>query len=57
VDTWTRAVGALLPRTKWTLALDRTKWTLALDRTKWTLALDRTEWKRGDTTINLLVLD
>lgn len=23
---------------------------------KWILALDRTEWKRGDTTINLLVL-
>jgi hypothetical protein len=22
----------------------------------WTLALDRTEWKRGDTTVNLLVL-
>ena len=35
-------------------------WSLALaallPRTKWVLALDRTEWKRGDTTINLLVL-
>jgi hypothetical protein len=27
-----------------------------LPRTKWVLALDRTEWKRGETTINLLVL-
>jgi len=27
-----------------------------LPRGKWVLALDRTEWKRGDTTINLLVL-
>lgn len=27
-----------------------------LPRTKWILALDRTEWKRGDTTVNLLVL-
>lgn len=35
---WTLAIAALLPRTKWTLALDRT------------------EWKRGDTTVNLLVL-
>jgi hypothetical protein len=35
---WTLAIAALLPRTKWTLALDRT------------------EWKRGDTTLNLLVL-
>jgi DDE family transposase len=35
---WARAIAALLPRTKWILALDRT------------------EWKRGDTTVNLLVL-
>jgi hypothetical protein len=35
---WTLAIAALLPRTKWVLALDRT------------------EWKRGDTTVNLLVL-
>jgi hypothetical protein len=27
-----------------------------LPTTKWVLALDRTEWKRGETTINLLVL-
>ncbi len=27
-----------------------------LPRTKWILAIDRTEWKRGDTTVNLLVL-
>jgi hypothetical protein len=27
-----------------------------LPQGKWVLALDRTEWKRGDTTINLLVL-
>ena len=27
-----------------------------LPRTKWVMALDRTEWKRGETTINLLVL-
>jgi hypothetical protein len=35
-------------------------WTRAiaalLPRTPWVLALDRTEWKRGETTINLLVL-
>ncbi len=35
-------------------------WTHAiavlLPRTKWILAIDRTEWKRGDTTVNLLVL-
>jgi len=35
-------------------------WALAiaalLPRHEWILALDRTEWKRGDTTINLLVL-
>ena len=35
-------------------------WALAiatlLPRHDWVLALDRTEWKRGDTTINLLVL-
>jgi Transposase DDE domain len=37
-EAWPRALAALLPRTKWILALDRT------------------EWKRGDTTINLLVL-
>lgn len=37
-QAWTRVIAALLPRTKWVLALDRT------------------EWKRGDTTINLLVL-
>jgi hypothetical protein len=37
-QAWTRAIAALLPRTKWILAVDRT------------------EWKRGDTTINLLVL-
>jgi hypothetical protein len=35
---WAKVIAALLPRTKWVLALDRT------------------EWKRGDTTINLLVL-
>jgi hypothetical protein len=28
----------------------------SLPRTKWILALDRTEWKRGETTVNLLVL-
>jgi hypothetical protein len=27
-----------------------------LPQGKWILALDRTEWKRGDTTLNLLVL-
>ena len=27
-----------------------------LPRTTWTLSLDRTEWKRGNTTVNLLVL-
>jgi hypothetical protein len=37
-EAWTHALSALLPRTKWILALDRT------------------EWKRGDTTVNLLVL-
>ena len=37
-EAWTLALAALLPRTKWILALDRT------------------EWKRGDTTVNLLVL-
>lgn len=37
-QSWTHAIAALLPRTKWILA--------------W----DRTEWKRGDTTLNLLVL-
>jgi hypothetical protein len=37
-EAWTRAIAVLLPRTKWSLALDRT------------------EWKRGDTTVNLLVL-
>jgi hypothetical protein len=37
-QAWSRAIAALLPQTKWTLALDRT------------------EWKRGETTINLLVL-
>lgn len=37
-EVWTRAIAALLPRTKWVLALDRT------------------EWKRGETSINLLVL-
>jgi hypothetical protein len=35
-------------------------WTRAiavlLPRSQWILALDRTEWKRGDTTVNLLVL-
>ena len=35
-------------------------WTRAiaalLPRTQWVLALDRTEWKRGQTTVNLLVL-
>ena len=35
-------------------------WTHAiaalLPRGKWVLALDRTEWKRGDTSVNLLVL-
>src|ERR1051326_8224918 len=25
-ETWTRAIAALLPRTKWILALDRTEW-------------------------------
>lgn len=35
---WTLVIAALLPRTKWILALDRT------------------EWKRGDSTLNLLVL-
>jgi hypothetical protein len=35
---WTLAIAALLPQTKWVLALDRT------------------EWKRGQATINLLVL-
>ena len=37
-EVWTLALSALLPRTKWVLALDRT------------------EWKRGDTSVNLLVL-
>ncbi len=37
-ETWARAIAALLPRMKWTLALDRT------------------EWRRGETTVNLLVL-
>jgi hypothetical protein len=37
-EAWARAIGALLPKGKWLLAMDRT------------------EWKRGDTTINLLVL-
>ena len=37
-QSWARAIAALLPRTKWVLALDRT------------------QWKRGDTTLNLLVL-
>jgi len=41
-------------------ALSPEAWTRAiavlLPRTKWILALDRTEWKRGDTTVNLLVL-
>ena len=40
--------------------LTQEAWSLAiaslLPRTKWVLALDRTEWKRGETTINLLVL-
>ena len=35
---WTQVIAALLPRTKWILAIDRT------------------EWKRGETTVNLLVL-
>ncbi len=41
-------------------ALTQQAWTRAiaalLPKGKWILALDRTEWKRGDTTINLLVL-
>lgn len=37
-EVWAVAIAALLPRTKWILALDRT------------------EWKRGNTTVNLLVL-
>ena len=37
-QVWARAIAALLPPTKWVLALDRT------------------EWKRGDTTVNLLIL-
>jgi hypothetical protein len=37
-QVWSRAIAALLPQSKWILALDRT------------------EWKRGDTTLNLLVL-
>src|SRR5918997_2780213 len=35
----------------WTRAI-----ALLLPPTRWVLALDRTEWKRGDTTVNLLVL-
>ena len=35
----------------WTRAI-----ALLLPPTQWILALDRTEWKRGDTTVNLLVL-
>jgi len=35
-------------------------WTRAiaalLPQGKWILAMDRTEWRRGDTTVNLLVL-
>lgn len=37
-EVWAHILAALLPRTKWILAMDRT------------------EWKRGQTTINLLVL-
>lgn len=37
-EVWAVAIAALLPPTKWTLAIDRT------------------EWRRGQTTINLLVL-
>ncbi len=35
---WAQVIAALLPRTKWILAIDRT------------------QWKRGETTVNLLVL-
>lgn len=35
----------------WTRAI-----TALLPKGKWILALDRTEWRRGDTTLNLLVL-
>jgi hypothetical protein len=35
----------------WTRAI-----TALLPKGKWILALDRTEWRRGDTTVNLLVL-
>jgi len=37
-QVWTQAIAALLPQSKWVLAVDRT------------------EWKRGETTVNLLVL-
>jgi hypothetical protein len=37
-QSWAHTIAALLPRSKWTLALDRT------------------QWKRGETSINLLVL-
>ena len=40
-QVWSRAIAALLPQS---------------NQSKWILALDRTEWKRGDTTLNLLVL-
>lgn len=42
--------ASLTPET-WAYAL-----ASVLPRAKWVLALDRTEWKRGNTTINLLVL-
>lgn len=44
-ESWTLAIASLLPKGKWILALDRTECLHTL-----------VKWKRGDTTINLLVL-